>query len=612
MSGSDEIMPFHLNTRHLEKFQEKFKVVNYSLDNVFEPTNFLEYFLLASYRLAQALWIEMVNLENNEIGMTHDGYLKIYQLSKPKIDGYDCIMLDEAQDANAPVLDILNNQTCQRIYVGDSNQQIYAWRGSVDAMKKLQGIELYLTKSFRFGPNVAQVANHILKTLKETRTLVGNSELNTRIAPVDINKPYTVIFRTNAALFNECLVIAAKGKKIHIVGGLKQPLELFASAYYLWKGEIEKVATASIKHFYTWERFSEEATLSNDSDLMSTKNFIERYKDETLEILTKIKNSAKYTEKQARVILVTGHRAKGREWDQVIIYADFPSLQKAKGQELNLLYVSATRAMQCLEILPDLNFSLEKRLLTIELVPQTCWFSNVRSNVSTADWNKLKKISARQAGNKCEICNGQGDKWPVECHEIWHYDDEKKIQSLNGLISLCPSCHEVKHMGFANMQNRGHIAQDHLAKINGWSQEKTSQYVQKQFDVWLERSKYEWKLDISWLEKQGISAVVSDRNNRAEHPEDFVNIIKDNSYEEKIDYSASNSIKKPELTKKSEQKNKAPISKSNKGTINSLDKSSKKNSSNRSLPNKNRMKNQPEKQNFWQRLIAKVASLLES
>lgn len=40
----------------------------------------------------------MLDFKNKDICMTHDGYLKIYQLSKPKLLNYDCILIDEAQD----------------------------------------------------------------------------------------------------------------------------------------------------------------------------------------------------------------------------------------------------------------------------------------------------------------------------------------------------------------------------------------------------------------------------------------------------------------------------------------------------------------------------------
>lgn len=145
-------------------------------------------------------------------------------------------------------------------------------------------------------------------------------------------------------------------------------------------------------------------------------------------------------------------------------------------------------------------------LLTIELVPESCWYSNVRSQVSQREWDKLRKATYQAANYCCEICGGKGTKHPVECHEVWHYDDEQRIQKLARMIALCPACHEVKHMGLANVRGRSEMACEHLAKVNGWSIQQTNDYVRQCFQVWQERSQHEWTLDISYLEEFGINA----------------------------------------------------------------------------------------------------------
>jgi len=145
------------------------------------------------------------------------------------------------------------------------------------------------------------------------------------------------------------------------------------------------------------------------------------------------------------------------------------------------------------------------QLLTIELVPQTCWYSNVRSNISKQEWDKLRHYTYKQAGHRCKICGRVGRQHPVECHEIWHYDDSWHIQKLIGLVALCPSCHEVKHVGYANTQGRGDIAIAHLAYVNVWSITEAMEYVEQCFEIWQERSRYEWILDISYLEQFNIT-----------------------------------------------------------------------------------------------------------
>jgi 5-methylcytosine-specific restriction endonuclease McrA len=90
---------------------------------------------------------------------------------------------------------------------------------------------------------------------------------------------------------------------------------------------------------------------------------------------------------------------------------------------------------------------MARKWLTIELVPKTSWCKNLRNELTQEDWDVLRKEAYRRAGYECEICGGRGEKWPVECHERWEYDDAANVQSLSGLVALCPKCHRVKHIG---------------------------------------------------------------------------------------------------------------------------------------------------------------------
>ena len=156
-------------------------------------------------------------------------------------------------------------------------------------------------------------------------------------------------------------------------------------------------------------------------------------------------------------------------------------------------------------LLANIQPSYPEPKLTIELVPRTSWFSNVRSNVAASEWTKLKKITAKNAQYCCEVCNGKGDRWPVECHEIWDYNDDQLKQTLKGLIALCPSCHSAKHMGFTELCGRKTEITCHLAIINGWSYQHACQYIDAQFETWRQRSTYHWSLDLNWLSNLDIS-----------------------------------------------------------------------------------------------------------
>jgi 5-methylcytosine-specific restriction endonuclease McrA len=142
--------------------------------------------------------------------------------------------------------------------------------------------------------------------------------------------------------------------------------------------------------------------------------------------------------------------------------------------------------------------------LTIELVPKTSWYSNVRSNVSKAEWDRIRKKSYENANHVCEVCGdvgtNQGYRHKLECHEIWQYDDQALTQTLTGLVSLCPYCHLVKHPGLAQMNGKLGIVLKQLQRVNQISVEEAGAMLNEAFEIWRNRSKNNYTLDISFLE----------------------------------------------------------------------------------------------------------------
>ena len=142
--------------------------------------------------------------------------------------------------------------------------------------------------------------------------------------------------------------------------------------------------------------------------------------------------------------------------------------------------------------------------LSIELVPSSSWFNNVRAVVTKKQWDFLKSKVSSKAYNICEICGGVGPKHPVECHEIWSYNNKSLVQKLEGMIALCPNCHMVKHFGLARIMGKEAKALLHFMKVNNLTPKKAEVAISEAFKVWAERSKKTWKLDISHLETYGI------------------------------------------------------------------------------------------------------------
>lgn len=142
--------------------------------------------------------------------------------------------------------------------------------------------------------------------------------------------------------------------------------------------------------------------------------------------------------------------------------------------------------------------------LVVELVPKTSWFTNIRSMVSAKDWDIIKKMTFGAAQHRCEICSGKGHKWPVECHEVWSYDEVKKIQRLERTIALCPDCHAVKHIGlqYAKFPSRVPRLIRHFCKVNNATQFEAEEHIKEAFSTYDTRSRFTWKVDVSWIEKR--------------------------------------------------------------------------------------------------------------
>lgn len=141
--------------------------------------------------------------------------------------------------------------------------------------------------------------------------------------------------------------------------------------------------------------------------------------------------------------------------------------------------------------------------LTIELVPVGTWGSNLRSMLTKSQWDKLRKHCYAEAGHVCEICGdsglNQGRKHAVEAHEIWTYDDAQCVQTLEGVIVLCPRCHQVKHMGRTLKYGGGRKARAHMARVNGMTEQGQRAYEDLAFLVHSLRSRFRWTVDISAL-----------------------------------------------------------------------------------------------------------------
>jgi hypothetical protein len=161
----------------------------------------------------------------------------------------------------------------------------------------------------------------------------------------------------------------------------------------------------------------------------------------------------------------------------------------------------AARARASVARAPSRPAAVPAGRLTVELVPKTSRYDSVRALVDEPTWERICRQVYREADDRCEVCGGRGPEHPVECHEVWRYDDQTWVQTLLRMIALCPDCHEVEHIGFASVHGTALQARTHLARVNGWTRAQTDAHVGEAFRVWAQRSQRPWTLDLEGLRR---------------------------------------------------------------------------------------------------------------
>ena len=142
---------------------------------------------------------------------------------------------------------------------------------------------------------------------------------------------------------------------------------------------------------------------------------------------------------------------------------------------------------------------MEKYKLNFELVPDSCWYSNLRTLLSPAAWDIIRKKAYANAGGKCEICGCKPSR--LEAHEQWEYDEKNKIQKLRRVVAVCHACHQVIHIGRTQLMGQEETACRHFMKVNNCSYSDYRKALGRANEDHARRNRVdEWQLDLTWLE----------------------------------------------------------------------------------------------------------------
>lgn len=138
-----------------------------------------------------------------------------------------------------------------------------------------------------------------------------------------------------------------------------------------------------------------------------------------------------------------------------------------------------------------------------DMLPASTWEANLRTQLSEREWDRLRKFCYQAAGNTCVACGSRGEPH-LEAHEAWAFDEAKGIQRLKGLLSLCPTCHKAKHLGFAQRIGRLPQVYERLRWLNDWTEAELEAALRETQAKVDRLSKIAWTLDLSFLRSYGV------------------------------------------------------------------------------------------------------------
>lgn len=289
---------------------------------------------------------------SDPLPLSHDGYVKYWALSNPVLNA-SFVLLDEAQDTNPVILDVLQKQECQVVYVGDRHQQIYEWRGAVNAMEAIHSEdELQLSQSFRFGKAIADLANKVLRQLGETTPLRGHETVESRVGRTNAQ---AILARTNVSVISRFIDLVIQNKKVAIQGGTKELITLLNGLL-----DIQNGISSDLPELLGIESWNDLKQFTETDEGRSLAPLVSLAETHRIPKLLAMLNRACQPE-DCEILLSTLHKAKGLEWDRVELLSDFAPRSQPKDQqsemqnkeELRILYVAITRAKRELQLPED-------------------------------------------------------------------------------------------------------------------------------------------------------------------------------------------------------------------------------------------------------------------
>jgi superfamily I DNA/RNA helicase len=254
---------------------------------------------------------------------------------------FPMVMVDEAQDlspVNHAMLDKLAKN--RLISVGDPWQSIYGFRGAEQAgMEKLRARFAMsvsdLSISFRCPEAVVRSVHWRVPHFKWSKPggFVGELKNPTLGGILDNS---AIICRNNAPLFRLAIRLLGAGRSVRVHGSDMGPK---VAGIMRKLGPEDMSQDSTLSAIEDWEGERLEAGSKTSKDIADCMRVFAHYGPTLKHALAYIEH---LFEQKGTIDLLTGHKAKGLEWDRVYFLDEW--MIGPEEQEMNLRYVIMTRA----------------------------------------------------------------------------------------------------------------------------------------------------------------------------------------------------------------------------------------------------------------------------
>lgn len=337
----------------------------------------------AVMKLARRMWDEDITRPDGQIRYEHSFYLKSWALTGPDIvkefglqNRRVVFFFDEAQDSAPVMSDIVLRQrgSVQLVLVGDSSQAIYQWTGAIDSLAKFRQwsnvTQTRLTRTWRFGPAIAALANSVLDRINGDVRIVPNPAVLSRVQTVSPPEQYEVIpeyediptaldaaiTRSNAELIRLLLCYLDMGLKVYCYADTEYIIRISEDIDRLKAGKIPW--NQDMKFWDSYEAMKQDIAHPDKSDaddqlLRLVNSLVKIGSAKVRSCLSKVVPS----EQAADVVLSTIHKAKGREWPRVWLVSGPRMMLLGNGpveERWMLVYVAVTRGIDTLYLDADM------------------------------------------------------------------------------------------------------------------------------------------------------------------------------------------------------------------------------------------------------------------